>query len=255
MTDLPHERSQDHKESLPPSFSWAKAFTMVTVSVILTAGSLAWYFFFKLAPAAVFMPTLSEETTRGQFASYVGGLQGQNSLQVATLNTREEFAYVSEKKLFSYMPGGVVEVAARVPCEITYFVPLKDTEWSFYIRDHGRRLIAVVPPINFNRPAVDLARYDLRVIKDSMIRDSEEVKLALQNEIPGLLEEVGHKNINSIRDTARISIKDFLEQWLLNSFGDKKVITPVVDRVYFADEEHLFKNIIHTESEPADQRN
>jgi hypothetical protein len=248
MNDLPQDLAHDHNKPLPSSFTWAKAFAIVAVSVILTAGSLTWYFFFKLTPAAVFMPTLSEETTRGQFASYVGGLQGQNSLQVATLNTREEFAYVSEKKLFSYMPGGVVEVAARVPCEITYFVPLKDSEWSFYIRDQGRRLIVVAPPINFNRPAIDLARYDLRVIKDSMIRDSEEVKLALQNEIPGLLAEVGHKNINSIRDTARISIKDFLEQWLLNSFGDKRVITPVVDRIYFADEEHLFKNIINAES-------
>jgi len=239
--------SQENEQSLRASFTWAKAFAIVSVCTILTAGSLIWYFFVKLPSTAVLLPTLSEEMTRGQFASYIGGLQGQNSLQVAKINTREEFAYISEKKLFRYVPGGVVEVAARVPCEITYFVPLKDNEWSFYIRDQGRRLIVVAPSINFNRPAVDLARYDLRVVKDSMIRDSEEVKTALQNEIPGLLEEVGRKNIDSIRDTARISIKDFLEQWLLKSFGDKQLITPVVDRVYFTDEEHLFKNIIFTD--------
>ena len=239
--------SQENEQSLRASFTWAKAFAIVSVCTILTAGSLIWYFFVTLPSTAVLLPTLSEEMTRGQFASYIGGLQGQNSLQVAKINTREEFAYISEKKLFRYVPGGVVEVAARVPCEITYFVPLKDNEWSFYIRDQGRRLIVVAPSINFNRPAVDLARYDLRVVKDSMIRDSEEVKTALQNEIPGLLEEVGRKNIDSIRDTARISIKDFLEQWLLKSFGDKQLITPVVDRVYFTDEEHLFKNIIFTD--------
>jgi len=245
--------SQVNGQNLRTSFNWAKAFAIVSVCTILTAGSLIWYFLVKLPAPAVLLPTLSEEMTRGQFASYIGGLQGQNSLQVAKINTREEFAYISEKKLFRYMPGGVVEVAARVPCEITYFVPLKDNEWSFYIRDQGRRLIVVAPPINFNRPAVDLARYDLRVVKDSMIRDSEEVKIALQNEIPGLLEEVGRKNIDSIRDTARISIKDFLEQWLLKSFGDKQIITPVVDRVYFTDEEHLFKNAIFNDQSMADR--
>jgi len=242
------DQKQEISQRTPASFTWAKAFTIVAVCVILTAGSLIWYFFSQVTASAVLLPALSEEMTRGQFASYIGSLQGQNSLQVAALNTKEEFAYVSEKKLFRYMPGGIVEVAARVPCEITYYVPLKDSEWLFYIRDNGRRLIVVAPTISFNRPAIDLARYDLRVVKDSMIRDSEEVKLALQNAIPGLLDEVGRKNIDSIRDTARISIKDFLEQWLLNSFADKRLITPVVDRVYFADEEHLFKKVVADDS-------
>lgn len=224
-----------------PTFTWAKAFALVSVCLIITGGSLAWYFFFRLAPAIAKMPTLSEETTRGQFTSYISSMQTQNNLQVAVLSSKEEFGFISEKKLFSYMPGGVVEVAARVSCDFTYYVRLKDSEWAFYIRDQGRRLIVVAPVIEFNKPAIDLARYELRVIKDSMIRDSEEVKLALQNQIPGLLAEVGQKNIASIRDTARISIKDFIEQWLLNSFGGKPLMTPVVDRVYFADEEHLFK--------------
>ncbi|PKL48941.1 MAG: hypothetical protein CVV42_08070 [Candidatus Riflebacteria bacterium HGW-Riflebacteria-2] len=250
MTD----QAQDHPQRAAAPFPWAKAFAIVGVCAILTAGSLTWYFFLKVTPTAMLIPSLSEEMTRGQFSSYVGGLQGQNNLQVASLHTKEEFAYISEKKLFHYMPGGIVEVAARVPCQITYHVQLKDSEWSFYIRDQGRRLIVVAPTISFNRPAIDLAHYDLRVIKDSMIRDSEEVKLALQNEIPGLLEEVGRKNIDSIRDTARISIKNFLEQWLFNSFGDKQIITPVVDRVYFADEEHLFKNIIFADTPSAGNR-
>ncbi|EKD84477.1 MAG: hypothetical protein ACD_39C00026G0004 [uncultured bacterium] len=235
------ERAQEQTPR-SSSFTWAKAFAIVAVCAILTAGGLAWYFFFRLTPAAVFMPTLSEETTRGQFTSYISSMQAQNNLQVAVMTTREDFGFISEKKLFRYMPGGVVEVAARVSCDITYYVRLKDSEWAFYIRDKGRRLIVVAPLIEYNKPAIDLARYELRVVKDSMIRDSEEVKLALQNQIPDLLDDVARKNVDSIRDTARISIKDFLEQWLLNSFGDKPIMTPVVDRVYFADEEHLFKN-------------
>ena len=239
MNDNIQVREQNTRST---SFGWAKAFAIVAVSAILTSGGLFWYFFNRLAPGAIILPTLSEETTKGQFISYVCSMQAQNNLQVATLHTQEEFGITSEKKLFSYMPGGVVEVAARVPCEITYNVPLKDSEWAFYIRDQGRRLIIVAPDIGFNKPAIDLARYELRVVKDSMIRDSEEVKLALQNQIPKLLDGVAQKNIDSIRDTARISIKDFIEQWLLNSFGDKQIMTPVVDRVYFADEEHLFKS-------------
>ncbi|MBU1108156.1 MAG: hypothetical protein KKB51_15900 [Candidatus Riflebacteria bacterium] len=233
------------------TFGWAKAFAIVAVFAILTSAGLSWYFFSRLAPGAVTFSTLSEETTKGQFVSYISSMQGQNNLQVATLRTQEEFGITSEKKLFRYMPGGVVEVAARVPCEITYSVQLKDSEWAFHIRDNGRRLIIVAPCIEFNKPAIDLARYELRVVKDSMIRDSEEVKIALQNQIPGLLDEVARKNIDSIRDTARISIKDFIEQWLLNSFGDKQIMTPVVDRVYFADEEHLFKSrLFGDKSEP-----
>ncbi|HAE40931.1 MAG TPA: hypothetical protein DCG57_20210 [Candidatus Riflebacteria bacterium] len=239
MNDSIQAREQS-AQRLP--FNWAKAFTIVAVGAMIIGGSLAWYFFFKLAPAIVLMPTLSEEATRGQFTSYISSMQTQNNLQVASLRSKEEFAFISEKKLFSYVPGGVVEVAARVSCDFTYYVRLKDSEWAFYIRDKGRRLIVVAPLIEFNKPAVDLSNYELRVVKDSIIRNSEEVKLALQNQIPALLEEVGQKNINSIRDTARISIKDFLEQWLLNSFDGKPLLTPVVDRVYFADEEHLFKN-------------
>ncbi len=242
--------SEQPQKTVSASFSWAKAFTIVAVLAILVGGSIIWHLILSVNPTAMLMPTLKEERTRGLFASYIGGLDGQNNLQVASLKTKEEFAYVSEKKLFRYMPGGVVEVAARVPCEITYNVPLRDSEWSFHIRDQGRRMIVIAPPIQFNRPAVDLARYDLRVVKDSMIRDSEEVKLALQNEIPSLLEEVGRKNIDSIRDTARISIKDFLEQWLLKTLEDEQLITPVVDRVYFADEEHLFKQRIFAEETP-----
>lgn len=227
-----------------PRFTWAAAFTIVTVCAILTGGILAWFFFLRVAPAAVSLPTVSEEMTRGHFTSYINSLQGQNQLQVAALNTQEEFCYVSEKKLFHYVPGGVVEVVARVPCEITYYVELRDQEWTFYIRDRGRRLIVVAPPIKYNRPAIDLARYDLRVVKDSYIRDSEAVKKTLQDQIPALLDEIGNKNITAIRDSARISIKDFIEQWLLASFGDRPIITPVVDRVYFADEEAQFKNVL-----------
>jgi hypothetical protein len=163
---------------------------------------------------------------------------------VAKLKTQEEYFLTSEKKLLKYLPAGTVEVAARVPCEINYHVNLKNSKWQFVLADSGRRLHVIAPEITFNQPSIDLSRYELEVIKYSYIRDNEEVKQLLQDQIPEKLKEVAARNIDSIRDTARLSIKDFVENWLFASLDGQIQALPVVDRVYFADEQLLFQKII-----------
>lgn len=229
-------------KAMKNTFSWAKAVTVMFVSLVI--GALVAFYLFSLNTRQILQPFLGEAQTKNLFSSYVVGLQGQNHLQVATLQTREEFVITSEKKLLRYFSGGTVEVSAKVPCEISYIVPLKDAEWQFFVRDNGKRLIVIAPEISFNRPAVDLAKYELRVDKSSMIRDSEEVKTLLQGQIPAFLEEVGHKNITSIKDTARLAIKDFIENWLMTALNDGKVSQPVVDRVFFHDESELYRHFL-----------
>jgi hypothetical protein len=238
-----------HEEALPQpersrgkSFTWPKAF-FYSVLVIFGVALAAFYLFLQHTQRLV-LPPLTGEQAQGLFSSYVVGLQGRNHLQVAELKTREEFGLSSEKRFFQFIPGGTVEVTAVVPCEIVYHVELKNAEWRFKVTDDGRRLIVIAPPIGFGKPAVDFARYELRVSKSSFIRDAEEVKERLQSQIPGFLDEVGRRNVDSVRDTARIAIKDFIENWLLNSLQGRNVAQPVVDRVYFSDEGRLYDSIL-----------
>lgn len=217
---------------------------MVLCVLIITLGVLAGiYMLARTAPAAI-MKSLEQHHVSMTFDSYITGLQGSNFLQVAQLKTQEEFFLASEKRLLRYLPGGTVEVAARVPCEIVYRVSLKGDKWQFYLADNGRRLYVVAPELGFNTPAVDLSRYELEVVKYSYIRNEEEVKQLLQAQIPGKLEEVASLNIDSVRDTARLKIKEFVDNWLLASFAGKNLELPIVDRVFFADEQALYQNYV-----------
>ncbi len=231
------------KEALTKSeqvFSWAKALVYITV-IIAFSVLLGLHLFFDQFKSAM-TESIKLETVTSKFGSFIVGLQGMNHLQVAKLKTQEEYFLTSEKKLLKYLPAGTVEVAARVPCEINYHVNLKNSKWQFVLADSGRRLHVIAPEISFNQPSIDMSRYELEVIKYSYIRDNEEVKQLLQDQIPEKLNEVAMKNIDSIRDTARLSIKDFVENWLLASLDGQPL--PVVDRVYFADEQLLFQKII-----------
>lgn len=232
-------------EKSRPVFNWAMAMTVIFLSLI--AGGLIAFYLLTANAAYLLKPLMTGEQTQNMFASYVVGLQGQNHLQVARLQTSEEFAVTSEKRILNFFPGGTVEISARVPCQIVYTVALKDAEWRFLVKDLGKRLIVIAPDLEFNRPAVDLAKYELRVDKSSLIRDTEEVKALLQSQIPDYLDEVGRKNRDSVRDTARLAIKDFIENWLLNSLKGKDLAQPVVDRVFFKDEEPLYRQFISTD--------
>lgn len=253
--ELANSESADEKKPSEPMnlpvtdkniFSWPKAVTWIVV--ILTIGALVGMYLVLNNARQILKPAVSTKHVKARFDSYVVGLRSRNSLQVALLNTQEEFVLTSEKKLLTYLPGGTVEVAARVPCEIIYNIALKDAKWLFMVTDNGRRLSVVAPEIEFNRPAVDLARYDLRVVKYSYIRDEEEALQLLQSQIPEKLDEIGEKNIDSVKDTARISVKDFVEGWLLASFDGKKQELPVVDRVFFADEEDKYRHLQFTQN-------
>jgi hypothetical protein len=230
-------------EDQPEKKSQVSVFARAIVAcvLIITVGTLLGLYI--LVGSSV-VKNLGRERIETSFAGYVTGLQGSNSLQVARLNTQEEFFLSSEKRLLSYLPGGTVEVAARVPCEITYQVPLKNSHWQFYLGDRGKRLYVIAPSIGFNTPAVDLSRYELEVVKYSFIRDEEEVKQLLQAQIPQKLNEVARISIDSVRDTARLEIKDFVDNWLLAKFADKNLDLPVVDRVFFADEAHLYQKYV-----------
>jgi hypothetical protein len=224
------------------NFSWAKAFVLAILIISISTLTGVWLFLDQFSTALD--SSIKLETVSDNFVSFVSGLESLKHLQVARLNTQQEYFLTSEKKLFKYLPAGTVEVAAKVPCEITYVVDLQKSTWKFILADSGRRLHVIAPQISFNKPAVNLSKFKLEVIKYSYIRDNEEVKQLLQAQIPEKLEEVAQQNIDSIRDTARLSIKDFIENWLIASFKSKNAILPVVDRVYFADERHLYQNII-----------
>ncbi|MFZ5949402.1 MAG: hypothetical protein ACOYXC_01760 [Candidatus Rifleibacteriota bacterium] len=222
------------------SFSWARA--LVWCVLIITAGVLGgMYMFFHYSGR--FFAGMETEKVSSTFYSTVCGVQGQNNLQVARLNTFEEYFLASEKKLLRYLPGGTVEVRATVPCETIYHVPLDSSQWRFLVTDNGRRLNIIAPRPDFNTPAINLAGYNLEVVKYSAIRDEEEVKQLLQAQIPEKLQEVARQNIDTIRDTARLKIKEFVDRWLLSSFAKDGLPLPVVDRVFFADEEYLYRDL------------
>lgn len=217
---------------------------LVKIAVILTLGALTGIYLVLIVAPEKALKSITHTAVKSTFDSYITGLQAQNHLQVAQLKTSDQYFLTSEKRLLRYLPGGTVEVAAEVSCEITYRVPLKDAEWRFFVADNGRRLHVIAPEIGFNTPAVDLSRYKLEVVKYSYIRDNEEVKQLLQAQIPEKLDEVARQNVNSVRDAARLSVKEFIDNWLLAAFSGDSRYLPVVDRVFFADEPHLYQNFV-----------
>ncbi len=228
----------------PSHTPWALAFAAVAV-VAIVAGSFVYVFrsarslpedviqggrqaLQDLASVAAAFRTGTVTTT---FRSYATQVTGTTRLQFAEVKQMEVFERRDEAVVLwgtFALPDVVVE--ARAPVEYTYFLDL-DREWQFHLE--GKDVHVVVPPVEYNRPAVDVSALRYVIREGSVMRDEQIALEKLRAELSSLAERRARQQIPLVRETGRRSVEAFVETWLVQRFADGDGYRA---RVRFADE-------------------
>jgi len=229
----------------PSHAPWAFAAAAVAIVAIL-AGSLLYVFrsarrlpgevlegghqaLRELRDVAAAFRTGTVTTT---FRGYATEVAGTTRLQFAELRETEVFERRDEAAVLwgaVALPDVVVE--ARAPVVYTYYVDL-DREWRF--RLEGGEVRVLVPPVEWNPPAVDVSAMRFEVRQGSVFRDEQVVLDRLRAELTPLLQGRARAHLPLVRETGRRKIEAFVETWLVQRFADGRRYRA---RVVFADEE------------------
>ena len=170
-------------------------------------------------------------TVTTTFRSYATEVTGTTRLQFAELRLQEVFERRDTEAIFwgaLSLPDVVVE--ARAPVAYTYFLDLQK-EWRF--RLEGRDVLVVAPPVEWNRPAVDVSAMSFAVREGSVFRNPDVAKDRLRAELTPLLERRAREHVPFVRETGRRKVEEFVETWLVRRFADGREHRA---RVVFADE-------------------
>jgi hypothetical protein len=182
----------------------------------------------ELANVAAAFRTGTVTTT---FRSYATEVTGTTRLQFAEVKQMEIFERRDAAAVLwgtFALPDVVVE--ARAPVVYTYFLDL-DKEWQFHLE--GKDVHVLVPPVEFNRPAVDVSALRYEVREGSVLRDEQIVVDRLRAQLSSLADQRARQQIPLVRDTGRRSVEAFVETWLVQRFADGDGYRA---RVRFADE-------------------
>jgi hypothetical protein len=170
-------------------------------------------------------------TVTTTFRSYATNVTGTTRLQFAELRQEELFERRdTEAVLWGTLALPDVVVEARAPVVYTYFLDL-DKEWRF--RLEGRDVLVVVPPMEWNRPAVDVSALRFAVREGSVLRDEQVALDRLRAQLTPLLERRARQHVPLVRETGRRKVEAFVETWLVQRFDDGAEHRA---RVVFADE-------------------
>ena len=183
------------------------------------------------------------------FHDYILKIEGSNRLQVASLKSFDSFSKSDSKNIFwdlIKLPDVVVEFQA--PIEYTYFIDMTK-KWEFRWKEKEQVVVAVSPPLEPGTPAVDVSNMKIIVREGSFLRDADEVKEKLKNEMTGRLLQVAAEKIPSIRETARTEAKKFLQDWFMNFYFKNSEVKPKNLIVYFSDEDATVERSNSTELE------
>jgi hypothetical protein len=230
--------------SRPSHAPWALAFAAVAVVAIVTAGALYVFRSARSLPAEVIeggrqalrdirevAAAFRTGTVTTRFHGYATEVTGRTRLQFAELRQEEVFERRDrEAVLWGTLALPDVVVEARAPVSYTYFLDL-DKEWRF--RLEGRDVLVVVPPIEWNRPAVDVSSLRYEVREGSVLRDEQVVLDRLRTEMTPLLDRRAREHVPLVRETGRRRVEVFVETWLVERFADGSGYRA---RVLFADE-------------------
>jgi hypothetical protein len=228
----------------PSHAPWALAAAVVAVVAIVALGAL--YVFRSLARlpgdvvdggrqalrelrdvAAAFRTGTVTTTFRG----YATEVAGTTRLQFAEARQEEVFERRdSEAVLWGALALPDVVVEARAPVTYVYFLDL-DKEWRF--RLEGRDVLVVVPPVEWNRPAVDVSALRFSVREGSVFRDEQLVLDRLRAELTPLLDRRARQHVPLVREAGRRRVEEFVETWLVRGFADGEAYRA---RVLFGDE-------------------
>lgn len=228
----------------PSHAPWALAFAAVATVAIVVGGAVYVFQSVRRLPVDVMegsrqaLRELREVaaafragTVTTTFRGYATEVAGTTRLQFAELRQEESFERRdSEAVLWGALSLPDVVVEARAPVTYTYFLDL-DKEWRF--RLEGREVLVVVPPVEWNRPAVDVSALRLEVREGSVLRDEQLVLDRLRGELTPLVERRARQNVPLVREAGRRKVEAFVETWLVQRFADGRGYHA---RVRFADE-------------------
>jgi hypothetical protein len=228
----------------PPHAPWAIPAAGVAIVAILAGGALYVFRSARALPGEVIeggrqaLRDLREVaaafrtgTVTTTFRGYATEVSGTTRLQFAELRQEEAFERRdSEAVLWGTLSLPDVVVEARAPVTYTYFLDL-DKEWRF--RLEGRDVLVVVPPVEWNRPAVDVSALRFEVREGSVLRDEQVALDRLRSELTPLLDRRARQHVPVVREAGRRKVEAFVETWLVQRFADGKGYRA---RVLFADE-------------------
>jgi hypothetical protein len=228
----------------PSHAPWALAVAAVATVAIVVAGAVYVFHSVRSLPVDVLeggrqalkdlrdvAAAFRSGTVTTTFRGYATEVAGTSRLQFAELRQEESFERRdSEAVLWGALALPDVVVEARAPVTYTYFLDL-DKEWRF--RLEGRDVLVVVPPVEWNRPAVDVSALRLEVREGSVLRDEQLVLDRLRGELTPLLERRARQHVTLIREAGRRKVEAFVETWLVHRFADGSGYRA---RVRFADE-------------------
>jgi hypothetical protein len=228
----------------PSHAPWAIAAAAVAIVAILAGGALYVFRSVRALPADVIeggrqaLRDLREVaaafrtgTVTTTFRGYATEVSGTSRLQFVELRQEESFERRdSEAMLWGALALPDVVVEARAPVTYTYFLDL-DKEWRF--RLEGRDVLVVVPPVEWNRPAVDVSALRFEVREGSVLRDEQVALDRLRSELTPLLDRRARQHVPLVREAGRRKVEAFVETWLVQRFADGKDYRA---RVLFGDE-------------------
>jgi hypothetical protein len=228
----------------PSHAPWALALAVVATVAIVAGGALYVFRSVRSLPVDVLegsrqalrdlrdvAAAFRAGTVTTTFRGYATEVAGTSRLQFAELREEESFERRdSEAVLWGALALPDVVVEARAPVTYTYFLDL-DKEWRF--RLEGRDILVVAPPVEWNRPAVDVSALRLEVREGSVLRDEQLVLDRLRGELTPLLERRARQNVPLVREAGRRKVEAFVETWLVQRFADGRAYRA---RVLFADE-------------------
>jgi hypothetical protein len=228
----------------PSHAPWALALAAVAMVAIVVAGAVYVFHSVRSLPGDVVeggrqaLRDLREVaaafrtgTVTTTFRGYATEASGTSRLQFAELRQEESFQRRdSEAVLWGALALPDVVVEARAPVTYTYFLDL-DKEWRF--RLEGRDVLVVVPPVEWNRPSVDVSALHFEVREGSVLRDEQLVLDRLRGELTPLLDRRARQHVPLMREAGRRKVEAFVETWLVQRFADGEGYRA---RVVFADE-------------------
>ena len=190
----------------PSHAPWALALAAVAIVAIVVAGAVYVFHSVRTLPVDVLeggrqaLRDLREVaaafrtgTVTTTFRGYATEVSGTSRLQFAELRQEESFERRdSEAVLWGTLALPDVVVEARAPVTYTYFLDL-DKEWRF--RLEGRDVLVVVPPVEWNRPAVDVSALRFEVREGSVLRDEQVVLDRLRGELTPLLDRRARQHV------------------------------------------------------------
>jgi hypothetical protein len=239
--------TRNDEPSAPSSSSqivWAIAVTVIVIVAMLIAAGLYVFQSLRALPGEAVTGTqkilhelqtvagaFRQGTVTTRFISYAATISGSNYLQFATLRQTEVFTREDQASvLWGTLELPDIVVSATTPVEYTAYLDLND-EWHFRI--DGRRLYVLAPEIRFNTPAIDASEIRYEVRRGSLLRDEDEALDKLKAGLTEMSMQRTREHLPLVRELGRRKTEEFVERWLVQSFGDGSDYDVTV---YFADE-------------------